>query len=75
MKCQAYKSCRRKAKYLHPNYWCSKHWRMWWEYGMKGKELPYMLRKRVRRFKPEGESIWTKRQVEELRPFDEYPIL
>lgn len=42
-KCVAYKSCRKKAKYVDPNAWCSKHWNMWWDYGMKGKkDLPYM---------------------------------
>lgn len=44
-KCVAYKSCRRKAKYSSPADLCSKHWKMWWKYGIKGKEeLPYMKR-------------------------------
>lgn len=42
-RCTAFRSCRRIAKYDVPGFWCSKHWLMWWKYGMKGKEdLPYM---------------------------------
>lgn len=39
VRCVAFRSCRRKAKYTHPHYLCSKHRRMWWDYGVKGKRM------------------------------------
>lgn len=36
-RCTAYRSCRRHAVYFHPDFWCTKHWKMWWSYSVKDK--------------------------------------
>lgn len=43
-KCTAFRSCRRRAKYDAPAKLCSKHWLMWWSYGVKGRPLPFAQR-------------------------------
>lgn len=37
-------NCRKRVKYTSPAELCSKHWKMWWKYGVKGKPVWWLPR-------------------------------
>ena len=46
-------NCRKRVKFDAPTYLCSKHWKMWWWYGVRGRDT-WWLRAIDRKILGEG---------------------
>lgn len=45
-RCTAFRSCRRRWVFYFPAFLCTKHWKVWWSYGVKDKpRKPAFIRK------------------------------